>query len=73
MGRALKAALLLAGIVASFQAGRVKGCAESVKFMIDHTSVDSFSLNNDEVIVTSKFKVKEVVKETQEVDDESDN
>ena len=73
MGRALKAALLLAGIVASFQAGRVKGCAESLKFMLDRGAVDSFSVNDGEVIVTSKFKVKEVVKETQEVDDESDN
>lgn len=69
MGKAFKAALILAGIVASFQAGRAKGCADSVKFLFDNAVIDSFTANNEEVVVTSRFKVKKI----EEVENEPDN
>ena len=69
MGKAFKAALILAGIVASFQAGRAKGCTDSVKFLFDNAVIDSFTANNEEVVVTSRFKVKKI----EEVKNEPDN
>ena len=73
MGKAFKAALILAGIVASFQAGRAKGCADSVKFLFDNAVVDRFTANKEEVVVTSRFKVKKIEEAVEEVENEPDN
>lgn len=69
MGKAFKGALILAGIVASFMAGHAKGCADSVKFVFDNAMVDSFTANDEEIVVTSRFKRKKV----EEVENEPDN